>query len=45
MRWEKRLVQEDGKLVSKLVQVTDYVIDWPSLRCSGSSIKVEDPDA
>lgn len=45
VRWEKRLVEENGKVVSKLVAVTDYVIDWPGLRCSGSSINVEDPDA
>jgi hypothetical protein len=37
VRTEKRLVMEGGKWVSKLVQITDYTIDWPSLRCSGSS--------
>jgi hypothetical protein len=33
-RWV--LVNEGGKVVKKLVPVEDYVIDWPSLRCSGS---------
>lgn len=37
IRYEKKLVIEGVKWVSKLVPVEDYVIDWPSLRCSGSS--------
>jgi hypothetical protein len=37
LRWEKRLVVENGVVVSKLVQVEDYVVDWSGLRCSGSS--------
>jgi hypothetical protein len=37
VRWEQKLVEENGKIVSKLVPVEDYTIDWPSLRCSGSS--------
>lgn len=37
VRTEKRLVMKGGKWVSELVTVTDYTIDWPSLRCSGSS--------
>ena len=37
VRYEKRLVLEGGRWVSKLVGVEDYTIDWPSLRCSGSS--------
>ena len=38
VRWEKQIVDDgSGKLVSKLVQVTDYQIAWPSLKCSASS--------
>ena len=37
LRWEQKLVEVNGKIVSKLVQVEDYTIDWGSLKCSGSS--------
>jgi hypothetical protein len=37
VRTEQKMVLRDGKWVSELVQVVDYTIDWPSLRCSGSS--------
>lgn len=42
VRAEKRLVMKDGKWVSEIVQVVDYTIDWPSLRCSGSSVSAAD---
>jgi hypothetical protein len=45
VRWEKRLFLEGGKWVSRVVMVTDYVVDWQALRCAGSSIRVEDHDA
>lgn len=37
VRYEKKIVHRDGKVVSEIVPVNDYVFDWPSLRCSGSS--------
>lgn len=37
IRHKKKLVLEGGRWVSKVVAVEDYTIDWPSLRCSGSS--------
>lgn len=42
IRTEKKMRLVDGKWVSELVQVVDYTIDWPSLRCSGSSRKEDD---
>ena len=37
LRWEKRLISENGVVVSKIVQVEDYVTDWQGLRCSSRS--------
>jgi len=37
IRTEKKMVLRDGKWVSEIVDVVDYTVDWPSLRCSGSS--------
>ena len=39
------LVSDGDKVVKKLVPVEDYVIDWPSLRCSGSSREREEKDS
>lgn len=37
-RWVERIVNGERTLV----QVEDYVIDWPSLRGGGGTVRVED---
>lgn len=36
IRWERRLVKVGDEVVARIVEVEDYVIDWPSLRCCGA---------